>query len=688
MVLVVEDIHWADEMSLRLLSFVGRRISEWPALLIATAREEELAEASVARQRWRALPDLETGAARPVPALATRHGAAGPGPGARRERSPTLARVEQRIWSMSEGNPFVAVEGMHAFEQGGLAEDPSAMAMPARVRELVARRLDRLAADTRQVAAMASVIGRRFDFDLLCSASGVDGHRAAEAVEEMVRAHVLQAVGDQLDFTHERVREVAYGRLLAPRRRLLHRAVVDALEAAGAETPGAETPDAHIEPLAQHALRAELWERAVRYLRQAGVKAAARSALADARTRLEQALGALARLPESRASLEQGLEIRLELRPVLTQLGRARQTLECLREAETLAERLDDNARRGRVAAFLTNIHAMLGELDEALGTGTRALALADQLGDEKLRVLSTTFLVVTLGYRGDFERAVELAIDNLARLPADRVYADPGLAAPPSVFDRGHLVIALAELGRFADGAPHEAEAIRLAELTQHAYTMGFAYRTAAVPHLLKGDWATALSRLEPGIAALRSVPLALPIVVAGAAWALAELDRASEALDRLAEGEPMLDQQVARGLVGQSGWVYHALGRACLRLGRLDDARRLARRAVECSRRHPAFEGYARLLLGDIATRSGALDVESAEAEYRSALGLAERHGMRPLAAHCLFGLGQLRRRSGRAGHWSEHLAAAMARYREMSMRPWLGPAEPAANRRGESP
>ena len=80
---------------------------------------------------------------------------------------------------------------------------------------------------------MAAVIGRQFDFALLQAASGVEERDAAEAVEEMVRHHVLQAVGNQLDFTHDRVREVAYGRLLLPRRRLLHRAVAEALEAVG-----------------------------------------------------------------------------------------------------------------------------------------------------------------------------------------------------------------------------------------------------------------------------------------------------------------------------------------------------------------------------------------------------------------------------------------------------------------------
>ena len=208
-----------------------------------------------------------------------------------------------------------------------LAMNARVLALPARVRDLVARRLDRLGARSQQVAAVAAVIGRRFDFALLHSASGMEERDAAEAVEEMVRHHVLQAVGNQLDFTHDRVRDVAYGRLLAPRRRLLHRAVAEALEAVGAGTvdatgtPPRDRLGEQIEQLAHHALRGELWEKAVHYLRQAGAKAAARSALQDARVCLAQALDALELLPESPSTLEEAFEIRLELRPVLIQLG-------------------------------------------------------------------------------------------------------------------------------------------------------------------------------------------------------------------------------------------------------------------------------------------------------------------------------------------------------------------------------
>jgi hypothetical protein len=98
-------------------------------------------------------------------------------------------------------------------------------------------------------------------------------------------------------------------------------------------------------------------------------------------------------LPETLSTLEQGFEIRLELRPVLVLLGELRRALECLREAEGLAERLNDDRRRGQACAVVTSIHSHLGELDDALVAGARALEIAGRLGDFRLRILTTTYL-------------------------------------------------------------------------------------------------------------------------------------------------------------------------------------------------------------------------------------------------------------------------------------------------------
>jgi tetratricopeptide (TPR) repeat protein len=121
-----------------------------------------------------------------------------------------------------------------------------------------------------------------------------------------------------------------------------------------------------------------------------------------------------------------------------------------------------------------------------------------------------------------------------------------------------------------------------------------------------------------------------------------------------------------------------YYSLGRACLLLGRLDEALSIGRL---CDRSLPAASGYsahATHLLGDIATHPDRFDADSGEAHYRQAVALAEPRGMRPLAAHCHLGLGTLYRRTGKREQTQEHLITATTMYREMDMRFWLEKAE----------
>ena len=271
------------------------------------------------------------------------------------------------------------------------------------------------------------------------------------------------------------------------------------------------------------------------------------------------------------------------------------------------------------------------------------------------------------------------LATDNLAVLPAEWVYENFGMAAPPSVFDRGWLILSFAELGRFAEAAEPEAEAIRLAEPTQHAYTVGLAHSAAGTVHLLRGDWAQARPLFEHATAVLRAGSVAvLSASVVSSAWVLAQLGEASEALSRLREGEQLLERLAASGYVGALGFAYMGLGRAALALGRLDDARRLGDRAVESSPSQLGFMAHALRLLGDIATHPDRLDAESGEAHYRKALALAEPRGMRPLVAHCHLGLGKLYRRTGKRQEALEHLTTATTMFREMDMRFWLEQAD----------
>ena len=130
---------------------------------------------------------------------------------------------------------------------------------------------------------------------------------------------------------------MAYGSLLQKRRRALHARIVEAIEGLYADRLTDQ-----VERLAHHALWGEVWDKALAYCRQAGTRAAARSAHREAVAYFEQALTALAQLPEHRNTVEQAIDLRFDLRHVLAPLGEHARTLDYLCAAEALAEPLGD----------------------------------------------------------------------------------------------------------------------------------------------------------------------------------------------------------------------------------------------------------------------------------------------------------------------------------------------------------
>ena len=275
----------------------------------------------------------------------------------------TLEPLKRALIERTEGNPFFLEESVRALvetqvlvgERGAyrMAKAPDAWQIPATAQAILAARIDRLPPEDKRLLQAASVIGKDVPFALLQAIADVPEESLRRGLAHLQAAEFLYETSlfPDLEYTfkHALTHEVAYGSMLQDRRHALHAKIVEAIEALYPERL-----TEHVERLAHHAVRGELREKAVDYLRRAGLKAAARSALPDARVWFEQALGILEALPESPSTLEQAFDTRLELRPVLHQLGEVRRALERLREAETLAERLNDDRRRGRVCAFVT----------------------------------------------------------------------------------------------------------------------------------------------------------------------------------------------------------------------------------------------------------------------------------------------------------------------------------------------
>jgi DNA-binding SARP family transcriptional activator/tetratricopeptide (TPR) repeat protein len=581
LVLVLEDLHWADDTSLRFLAFLGRRLSPWPVLIALTARVEELDRPALLTPTLNelrdarclfslsldALPRSDTAAlVRALrPSMAT---------------STALAALVEHVWRMSEGNPFVVVEAMRSV-QPGTALPAAAPELPDRVQEVILRRLQRLSERAQHLVAVASVIGRGFAFALLQRAAGLEQREAADGVEELTRRQVLREVGDHFDFTHDRIRQATYRHLLAPRRRLLHAAVATALEELHRENLAAT-----VSALAVHARAAERWDKAVTYLRAAGAEAAARGAYREAVTLFEQALEALSHVPRDRHATELAVDLRFDLRDWLMPLGELPRLRTCLDEAQALAAELGDERRSALAAGHLAHCLWLCGEPGRALELAHRTARAARALDDVTLEVLGNFYLGEASNALGEYEQAVRYLTQNGELAKGERAlerFAGPGLVPLQSRF---WLALSLAELGRVDEAVAIAEEAHAAAEAVNHPYSLAFAKSTLGRLHLARGAADAAVPILEQALALIESRDIVLNL-----ATTRSQLGYAYVLTGRSAEGMSMLVDAVSKadGLRRSNRALpVGRLAEALLLTGRVVEALQRGREALALARGH----------------------------------------------------------------------------------------------------
>jgi class 3 adenylate cyclase len=276
---------------------------------------------------------------------------------------PSLAPLKQLLIARTEGNPFFLEESVRTLVETGmlvgepgayrLAQTLSTIQVPATVQAVLAARIDRLPPEEKRLLQTAAVVGTEVPlplFQAIAEGSEATLHRGLahlQAAEFLYETRLFPE--PEYTFKHALTHEVAYGSLLLERRRALHARIVEALE-----TRAGERVVEQVERLAHHALRGEVWDKALVYGRQAGEKAMARSAHPEAVRSFEQALRALPHLPEQPDRIEQAIDLRLALRSALQPSGDSGRILAYLREAESLAAALDDPRRLGQALGFLS----------------------------------------------------------------------------------------------------------------------------------------------------------------------------------------------------------------------------------------------------------------------------------------------------------------------------------------------
>jgi tetratricopeptide (TPR) repeat protein len=213
------------------------------------------------------------------------------------------------------------------------------------------------------------------------------------------------------------------------------------------------------------------------------------SACRETVTYIEQALEALQHLPESRETLQQAIDLRLDLRHAFFALGAHRPMFDPLREAEVLAEALRDQHRLGQVSTYLSQYYWAMGDQERALVSGRRALACAERLGDVALQGIATIYLSQACHALGEYHQAIAYIRKSIVSFEGEQRRARFGLPYLPSVFSRNLLTFYLAIVGAFVESIAVGEEGVQIAETTDHALSRISAYNGIGFAYFYKGD-------------------------------------------------------------------------------------------------------------------------------------------------------------------------------------------------------
>jgi DNA-binding SARP family transcriptional activator len=654
LLLVLEDLHWADELSLRLLAFVSHRVARWPVLVVLTAREEEMLTTpglrqlllEVEREAWVTRVGLRPLTRDETVALTRDLARAG-------RDSAGVDRLGERIWEASLGNPFIAVETVRAIDEGGELAAGQPLPLPSRVRDTIVARLERLGRRAQEVAGVAAVVGRRFSFALVQRAAGLDAAEAAQSIEELVGRQVLHVVDERFDFTHERVREVAHARLLPPRRQLLHAAVAGALESLYPDRL-----DELADRLAHHYSKTDVDDKAIAYLTRFAERVAQAYDNAAAVEALREALARARRAPGG-GSDQQILHLLDLLSLSLAILGRFREILDLLLPEHERAERVPDRALASAYFFRLGLTYSYLGQLHEAATFAQRAVDEAERGGDDHAAGKARYVLALAAYYTGQSLDGIEHARRGIAHLERGRTRFDLAWLGQTQWVLGLHLYLR----GEF-DAALKAEEQVEIvaARMGGEPRLRCFAAWTSGWILASRGRWDEGIERCRRG-GAESTDPVNTALATGRLGCAHLEKGEGAEALPLL---ERSVDQLGRFRFLQLQGLFTALLAEARLLTGDATGARETADRALALTleSRYPYGVAWARRALGRIAIAAG--DLEAAVAGLEDALAIFTSIHARFEAARTRLELAELAQARGDgagARAWLTDAAQALA-------------------------
>ncbi len=643
LVLLVEDLHWADEPSLELLGAIIDGLGAARLLLVATTRPGFGGDGRKLRWASRSYSSeifLNPLSAEEADVLL----------GDLLGSGEALAGLRREIIARTEGTPLFLEEVARSLNERAQNVDEAAHALlkqpiidieiPASIQAVLMERFDRLPPERRRVLQLASVIGKDVPLALLRSISDLPEAKLAAELAELQKAEIIYELhlpsGAEYTFKHALTQTVAYEGMLRRVRRELHAKTLAAIEALYPDRI-----DEMLERLAEHAIKGEVWPQAYSYALRAGRRASNRWAWREAIGFLDQAIACLAHLPQTPQTIDFAIEARLDLRIALGAVGDIPRIGQCLSEARILAAPPSGGVQGAAQQARLAKIDTahclaftLLGQLPEATQAGEQALT-ATRGSDTPASFLNAVFaLGQAHWYHGDVAAATRVLLQGLDHVRGPLRLQRTGTTGTASVLHLVCLSKTYALAGEPILAAAYAAEARDIAEAVCRPYDLAYARVADGFRYYIIGDHAAAVAALEAGLEISRSngIMLLVSSIARYLGHSYAATGRHEQALALLHEA---LAQSEAHGVVAFRVWCELGLAHATLpdkaaALSRFDGALALARHY-----RYRPVEALALHNLALLAPRETQTECAVAAERLQQALLLAEQCGMRPLAA-----------------------------------------------------
>ena len=634
LLLIVEDLQWADASTMDFLTLLNDRVPTARICALFTYRPDFAPPLADAAHLHRIT--LNRLARTEAADLIARH---------TRRRSLSTALREQII-ERADGIPLFVEELSKMIIESGANQIGTAI--PETLQDSLMARLDRLGA-AKDVAQMGAVLGREFSRELLLGVSALDEPALDRALTQLIAAELLTPAGDHYAFTHNLIQEAAYHALLKSTRQRYHQ-----LAARTLQTRFPDSAEAQPEILAHHFTEAGLYAEAVPYWQQAGQRAIARSAPAEAAGHLHQGLRLLSELPDSPQRQRRELELHTALGPALiaTRGWAAPEAAQAYQRARQLADELDAPEATFPILWGLFGVYLVQAELPKAHELATELLALADTADDDALRVEAHHVLGSTLYCMGEFRRARQHLDRSLALYRRDEHdAATSAFGMNFGVSSQAWTTHVLWHLGHADQARRLSEEALATARTLEQSFSQALALIYQGILHQLCGEAEESLEVSSEAIALCSEQHFAYYLAWGTfmESWAGAHADDDSRPVGHLQDGIDALRQ--TGGRLRQTYYLA-LLAESHLHSGQPERAKAVLDEALgEADRTKERFwEAELHRLRGEVCRFQGA-DAE-AETHYVQALQLARRQESKALQLRAATSLADLWRRQGSIG------------------------------------